>query len=204
LHSAKDGQYLFWLCIFLSLLLIFGFWVQWVSLALVILGVLILKQFQGPYNGGSDRMSYLTLCCLCLIYFAPTLRFKEFILGYLALQLLLSYFISGWFKIVNPNWRNGNVLKDIFLFSNYPVSDNMRAITSFPTFLNLLAWGVISFELIFPFLVLNRNTLFIGLIIASLFHLSLVFLFGLNRFFWAWLAAYPSVLWLQEHLFVNT
>ena len=202
LHSCKDAKLLFYLRIIFSFFLIFDFWVRWVNFALVILAVLILKRFQGPYNGGSDRMSYLILCCLCLINFMPIFKLKEYIFGYLAMQLVLSYCISGWFKFINPDWRNGQALQDIFLFSNYPVDENLRNFANFPIFLTLISWSVMLFELIFPLFLLTKNTLLIGLIVASLFHFGLAILFGLNRFFWAWIAAHPSVIWLQERLFL--
>jgi hypothetical protein len=40
----------------------------------------------------------------------------------------------------------------------------------------------------------------IGLTLAALFHFVNACLFGLNRFFWIWLAAYPSLLWLQQRV----
>ena len=40
-----------------------------------------------------------------------------------------------------------------------------------------------------------------GLVVAGTFHLANACLFGLNRFFWTWLAVYPAILWLQGRLF---
>ena len=39
------------------------------------------------------------------------------------------------------------------------------------------------------------------LAVAATFHLANACLFGLNRFFWTWLAVYPAILWLQDRLF---
>ncbi len=61
--ALRDEQILFMPRILLSILVLLGFQTPWVSLALVILGLFILKRFQGPDNGGSDRMSLLILCC---------------------------------------------------------------------------------------------------------------------------------------------
>ena len=36
--------------------------------------------------------------------------------------------------------------------------------------------------------------------LATLFHLGNALLFGLNRFFWIWLAAYPALLWFQQRV----
>lgn len=185
----------------LSVLLVLGFQTPWVCLALVIVGLLMLWRFQGPYNGGSDRMSLLILCCLCLVQFLPTKLGQELVFGYLALQLVLSYFISGWVKIVNPEWRSGQALQDVFRYSAYPVSDSLRKWADWPRLLFAMSWAVMLFELIFPLTLFNQATLVVGLIIAATFHFSNACFFGLNRFFWIWLAAYPSILWLQFRIF---
>jgi hypothetical protein len=39
--------------------------------------------------------------------------------------------------------------------------------------------------------------LVLALILAAWFHIANACLFGLNRFVWFWVAAYPSILWLQ-------
>jgi hypothetical protein len=64
-----------------------------------------------------------------------------------------------------------------------------------------MSWAVMLFELAFPFTLLTQTTLIIGLAIATTFHFANACLFGLNRFFWIWLAAYPSILWLQYRIF---
>ena len=199
--TVPKGKYLFISRIALSLLLIIGFYTPWVCLTLVILSLWILKRFQGPYNGGSDRMSLLILCCLTCSHWMPTIQWQEHIFGYLALQLVLSYFIAGAVKIVNPEWRTGRALQDVFLFSAYPVSGNLRSWADWPRLMFVMSWAVMLFELLFPLTLLTQTTLIIGLIIAALFHLANACLFGLNRFFWIWLAAYPSIIWLQYRIF---
>jgi hypothetical protein len=201
LSAARDERRLFLSRAALSVLLVIGLQPQWVCLALVMLGMVILKRFQGPYNGGSDRMSLLMLCCLCLVLFIPALQWRECIFGYLAMQVILSYFIAGQVKIINPAWRSGRALQDVFLFSAYPVSESLRRLANWPRLLFLMSWAVILFEILFPLTLATQTTLIIGLMIASLFHFANAVLFGLNRFFWIWLAAYPSILWLQHRVF---
>ena len=77
LKSATNERALFIPRLILSLLLIIGFQTIWVSLLLLLIGLANLIRFQGPYNGGADRMSLLILCCLCLVNFAPTHSFKK-------------------------------------------------------------------------------------------------------------------------------
>jgi hypothetical protein len=69
-----------------------------------------------------------------------------------------------------------------------------------PRLLLAMGWGVMGFELAFPVAFLWRPALVAGLVIAGTFHAANACLFGLNRFFWIWLCAYPSILWLQERI----
>ncbi len=201
LTAAKTEKILFIIRLTLCIMLLCGLQTSWVCLALVIVTLFILYRFQGPYNGGSDRMGILILCCLCLAKFMPTTALKELAFGYLALQLILSYFISGWVKIINPDWRNGQALNDVFRFSAYPASEALRNWANYPRALFTMSWAVMLFEVLFPLSMLTPITLFIGLTIAAAFHFSNACFFGLNRFFWIWIAAYPSLIWLQGRIF---
>jgi hypothetical protein len=196
-HAPRNERRLFMPRFVLSLALTLGYQTPVVCLALLGLGLLILVRYQGPYNGGSDRMSLLVLSCLCLTHFMPNERWQEYIFGYLAAQLVLSYFISGGVKIVNPHWRDGRALQDVFRFSAYPVSEALRSLAERPKLLLVMSWSVMLFEVFFPLALISQFTLIVALVIAAIFHLANACLFGLNRFFWIWLAAYPSILWLQ-------
>jgi len=198
---AYDERIIFLPRLLLATLLIVGFQTNWVSFILLGVGLVILNRFQGPYNGGADRMGLLMLACLCGAHIAPTTQWQEIALGYLAIQLILSYFISGWVKIINPQWRNGQALVDVFHFSSYPVSESLRDWAKSPRLLLIMSWLVIIFELAFPFSMWSTTSLIIALMIAACFHFANACLFGLNRFFWIWLAAYPSIIWFQQRLF---
>lgn len=203
LAASRNERYLFLPRILLSVLLLLGIQTPWVCFGLLATALLILNRFQGPYNGGSDRMGLLILCSLCLVHILPEPRWKENAFGYLALQLVLSYFISGWVKIVNPEWRSGRALQDVFLFSAYPAGENLRSLANHRRLLCAASWSVMLFELLFPLTLMTQATLMAGLAVAAMFHFANACLFGLNRFFWAWIAAYPSILWLQYRIFMG-
>ena len=86
-----------------------------------------------------------------------------------------------------------------------PVSESLRGWAARPRLLQLMSWGVMGFEVLFPLAVLHPLALYTGLAIAAAFHLANAFLFGLNRFFWIWIwiwiCAYPSLIWFQSLLF---
>lgn len=184
----------------LAILLMLGLQPLLVESALLVTALLFVTRYQGPYNGGSDTMTLLVLLCLWLSHLVPTRYWQEIALGYLALQLMLSYFQSGWVKVINAQWRSGAALRQVFALSAYPVSERVRLWAQRPQVLWVMSWGIIIFELIFPLALLNQTILIIALVIAALFHLVNACLFGLNRFFWIWPAAYPVIIWFQARV----
>ena len=187
----------------LSILLLVGFQTIYVEIGLLVIAMILLQRFQGPYNGGSDCMSILVLLCLFLSHIAPTNFWKEIALGYLAFQLMFSYFQSGYIKVINSDWRNGRALQDVFTITAYPVSENIRRWAKSPRLMFIMSWIVILFELLFPLALLHQSLLITTLVVAAIFHLANALLFGLNRFFWIWPAAYPIILWFQARIFAG-
>lgn len=197
---GRRGRRLFLPRAVLSTGLLCGIISPWLLLGLSAHSILILHRFQGPYNGGSDRMGLLILYCLTLAHWLPEGPAQQAALGYLAVQVVMSYFISGKVKIMNPAWRSGQALRDVFQFSAYPVSENLRDFANRPQLLWTASWAVILFEVLFPLSFLNDTVLIGTLVVAALFHIANACLFGLNRFVWFWIAAYPSLIWLQGRL----
>lgn len=185
----------------LAVLLMLGVQPVWVETGLLLLTVLFIKRFNGPYNGGSDTMSILVLLCLWLSHLAPSRFWQEIALGYLAFQLTFSYFQAGYIKVINGDWRSGRALEDVFALTAYPVSEQVRTWAESPRVMWCMSWSVMLFELLFPLALLNAPLLYIALGVAALFHLANACLFGLNRFFWSWPAAYPIIIWFQDRLF---
>lgn len=185
----------------LCLLLVLEVAPPWPLIGLALLSLAILHRFQGPYNGGSDRMGLLALWCLALTQTLPVPQWRELAFGYLGVQLMLSYMISGWVKVINPDWRSGRALRDVFQFSAYPVSENLRSWADRPRMMAVMSWLVMGFELAFPLTLASQPMLIVGLAVAASFHLANAVLFGLNRFFWTWLSVYPAIIWLQARFF---
>jgi hypothetical protein len=57
-----------------------------------------------------------------------------------------------------------------------------------------LGWTVIAWECLFPLAWLDPHLCLGMLACGAVFHAANLWVFGLNRFFWAWLAGYPAVL----------
>lgn len=162
------------------------------------LGLVQLARFRGPYNGGSDKMVLLITTCVMAAHLFPTMA--EVALAYLAVQLVLSYAVSGWVKLRNTEWRDGTALAEVFAFSIYTNSEDLRALGQRPAMMRGASWGVIGFELAVPLALVSQITLCAALGVAALFHLTNALLFGLNRFVWAWIAAFPALIWFQGQI----
>ncbi len=199
-HFRSEKSALFALRLILAGALAGGVAPPWPAVGLVLTSVALLVRFDGPYNGGSDRMTLLVLLCAAAARVAPTRYWQELALGYLAAQLILSYAVSGWVKLVNPAWRSGRALQEVLSFSAYPASEHFRQWAAHPRLLRFVSWGVIGFELALPLAFLTKTTLIVALGIAAAFHFSNACLLGLNRFLWIWLAAYPALWWLHDRL----
>ena len=198
--GPRSEQVLFGLRIPFATLLLAGVAAPMALVALLGLSLAGLRHFQGPYNGGSDRMGLLILACLTGAHLLPTAELQHLAFGYLAVQVVLSYFISGQVKLFNPDWRNGTALRDVFAFSAYPVSEDLRGLARRTDQLRFASWAVIGFEVAFPLALYSQPVLIAALTVAAGFHLSNALLFGLNRFVWIWIAAYPSLFWLQQRM----
>ncbi|MCH2165893.1 MAG: HTTM domain-containing protein [Marinovum sp.] len=172
-----------------------GPWAIW---GLWLTSIMLLWRYDGPYNGGADRMGLLVLTMVSVALAWPA--HAGLAMGYLAVQVTLSYFVSGWVKLRNPNWRDGTALANVFRFSAYPVSDDLRALAHRPGLLFCAGWAVILLEVFFPLAILHRNLLALALGATATFHFVNAVVFGLNRFFWVWLSGYPALFWLQERL----
>ena len=139
------------------------------------------------------------MICLCAAHWIPSQQISEYVFSYLAIQLIASYFIAGVFKALNKDWWNGQAIKDIFLFSSFPANEALRNIAKLPiTGLTITGIITVIFELAFPVALLGGQLIWIVLALALVFHLFTAYFFGFNRFVWAWLAAYPSLLWVAS------
>jgi hypothetical protein len=198
--GSRQDRWLFGGRVVACLGLLSGVFTGGFLIVLCAISLRMLVRFGGPYNGGSDKMSLLILWCLTAAYLLPVRLWQETALAYLGVQVTLSYFISGQIKIVNPAWRSGQALVDVFAFSAYPVSEGLRRLADHKRLMFLMSWAVMLFEVAFPLALLNSTVLIVALVIGASFHLANACLFGLNRFFWIWLAAYPALIWFQGRL----
>ena len=157
--------------------------------------ILVCVRFRGASNGGSDSMSVVLASALSLpVLLGRTPLVIQAALLYIGVQVTLSYVIAGLAKLRQADWRDGRALQHFVVESPYGVPALVGRVIEQRAVSEVLGWSIIAFECLFPLAWLGPRACCAFLICGTLFHASIVLLLGLNRFFWAWIAAYPALL----------
>lgn len=186
-------QVLIWIRIFAALML--PWLLHWTLMTFLLAStVLILLRWRGAFNGGSDFMSLIVISALFVAsLFAESQYVQLGALWYIAVQATASYFLAGWVKIKRQSWRSGRALSDFLRPRALVQSYLLKKIAVNQRLSFLAAWLVLLFELSFPILYWQPNLVMGYLVAGATFHLINIYVFGLNRFFWAWLCTYPAI-----------
>lgn len=170
---------------------------------LFISNLAILIRWRGAFNGGSDFMTLVVLTGLLLAqivsqFAGPQLGWRAGF-WYITIQSITSYFLSGSVKLLRREWRNGSAMT-IFLNAaiHGPLSSNhwLRK----PWLAAMGSWAFIVWECLAPLALLDMRLALAFCLIAACFHFLVFWFFGLNRFFWAWVATFPAIVWCAGQL----
>lgn len=178
-------------------------WLAWqgsnLGLAIFLFGshILMLIRWRGAFNGGSDFMTLVALtgmllACLVQLGADSQLAWRAG-LWYVCLQSITSYFMSGWVKLMQPEWRSGQAMT-IFLNAAIYGPLPLTSVLRHPWVSRLGAWAFISWECAAPLALVRPLVALVFCAIALVFHFLVFWFFGLNRFFWAWMVTFPAIL----------
>lgn len=179
-----------------ALVALLAFWDARAFPAALALQLILLAQLRGPYAGASDAMTLQALIAVSGAVLLP--EFERAFLFYLALQVTLSLFLGGLHKARHRQWWNGEALMRALRLETLDVPGLLRSWTKFPAALRAMGWTVVLFELVFPVVLFTPSLRAPFIALALAFHAFNAYSFGLNRFFWAWVAAYPAILALPH------
>jgi hypothetical protein len=165
---------------------------------LFVMALLLLLRWRGAFNGGSDFMTLVGICGLLLAHVVGT--FTDVTLGweagfwYISLHTVSSYFVSGWVKLLRPEWRSGRALP-LFLDTGIygPLASN--SLYRHPKVALVCSWSFTLWEGFFPVALLDVRLAVLWCTVAALFHFLVFWFLGLNRFFWAWISCFPAVIY---------
>jgi hypothetical protein len=166
------------------------------ALVLFVGTLLLLVRWRGAFNGGSDFMSLVTITGILIAQVVALWADKGLGwavgLSYIAIHTLSSYFVSGWIKLLQPEWRSGRALT---VFLNGGIYGPLAPGSVFrrPKVAMYCSWAFILWEAVFPLGLFNQNGALLFMAIAVVFHFLVFWFFGLNRFFWAWLTNLTAI-----------
>lgn len=192
-----DERWFQWICLFQTLVATFNFWNPNFVLLLVlfITHLSICIRFRGTFNGGSDMMALVVLSGSLIYIHTDKLQVQKLGMIYIAIHTVYSYFKAGVVKVIHRDWITGRALS---VFLGRSVFFDIKKISTLldgKNFISWIAcWGVLIFELAAIVLPFFRSYIWSYAITAILFHFIVFILFGLNRFFWVWLSAWPATL----------
>lgn len=194
---------LVWCCLVLLILNLFGIGRNLVSL-LLYLSINLLYHLNNKFANSGDEMSVLLLLYLSFANtfshfvlfkrtpFSPEKEKVYNLISNLAaysiiINLCLAYFMAGAFKVMDPYWRQG---WGIYYFINddrYSIFAAGGRHVPLPWLASaIVGYGTILTELLFPFLVFEKRTRNIILIICLLMHIgiySFLMIYGMSVIF---------------------
>ncbi len=193
LFSNQSFKWILFLQLSLSFLLI-PTSSPWIVAFLFILHLIVCIRFRGTFNGGSDMMAFVLLTGALIFTSFESPESSRYGFLYIAIHTIYSYFKAGYSKLVQKDWRSGKALTVFLKRSLYPDIQRFSGWLSNQKVLSLVAcWIVIGFEIVIILVPVFPKLISIYFFIALGFHFSVFLMFGLNRFFWIWLAAWPSI-----------
>lgn len=125
---------------------------------------------------------------------------EDLAVSFIAAQLVLSYFVSGFTKLFGPEWRNGTALERVMRTHTYGDARLYSLLRRYPRLGELITHTTVALETAFPFLILGRRTRIPALVAMGGFHIANSKLMGLGRFMLSFLAAYPSLLRVLDEI----
>ncbi|HVY32335.1 MAG TPA: hypothetical protein VHB79_37620 [Polyangiaceae bacterium] len=184
-------------------LLAMGFW--WCAPLLLVSQLAIGARFRGTFNGGSDYMTVVVLSGLSAAAggLNQPLLLKAG-LAYVTVQLVLSYFIAGCVKVSRSEWRRGEALRRLLSSNRYGTPAWISVLVAKPPAARLAAGALLAFECGFPLALVGPRMALPFMACGALFHLGNAAAFGLNRFLFAWVAAYPALLYFSAQLAISS
>lgn len=167
---------------------------------MILLVVNLFLYYRHSYGlDGADQMSLLLIVTLFLCFvFVSNPAIQEIGVFFIALQLSLSYTVSGIAKLVSKKWRNGTAVQGILSTYTYGMNFTRNNLTKNKFLCWVICWMTIIIETFFPLvLFLSPEITLIFLAFGFLFHLSIAIVMGLNDFVWGFSAAYPAFYYLS-------
>ena len=147
-----------------------------------------------------NRFSLVIIGALLLRSLLPTNNVSLAAFWFIALQLCLSYLTAGISKLRNPDWRRGNGFKYVATSNELvPIKKINIFFERHKILTRLINWLIIFFECSFPVILFaGQAVLWCFLIAGIILHIAIAFGLRRGKFFWAWIATYPALIFITQ------
>lgn len=157
------------------------------------------RQFFG--TDGSDQLSFLGNAAAALGRVGGSQRTRQAAADFLALQVTLSYFISGVVKAPGKRWARGTALEGIMATETYGDKGFYDLLQKYPRLGRVVSRGTYILESLMPLAFVNEKVLKSALLMFGGFHLANARTMGLGRFVLPFVSTYPAIIALRKSIF---
>ncbi|MGG8496972.1 hypothetical protein ACQY1Q_11175 [Tenacibaculum sp. TC6] len=117
---------------------------------------------------------------------------------FIGVNTLILYFFTGYNKLLSFKWRTGKALREVMNTKNYGHEKIADFLESNKKISLIISWSIIVIQLSFCLAIFNKTLLIFYITIGFLFHLCNLVVMRLHSFFLAFLASYPSIIFLSS------
>lgn len=165
------------------------------ALLFLITCLLNVRHFQGR-DGADETLSILLFGLMAYFAVDPKLQLRWAGPIFIVAQLSLSYFISGYYKVISKTWRSGKAIKKVVATEIYG-QPSLYFMVKSNAFSYASCWFIILWELSFPLLFfIPQPYSLTWLVLGVIFHLLMAIIMGLNTFMMSFLVSYPLFYYL--------
>lgn len=160
----------------------------------------LVASYRTPlFDENAAVMNLTILAALIVHVWMPNNSFVAHIaLWFVALQACIAYLGAGFAKMFSQPWRHGVHLYHVFASSMQRLPTVAIVLRDYSIVAFVLSWFTILIQIAFPLaLILPTQAAFVIVAATASFHLGVAILMGLPSFFWAFLATYPAVLFVN-------
>jgi hypothetical protein len=172
-------------------------------LALVVGSLFAWNMKRKIANDGADQLMTIILAAVLAgrLWQGVGDGAQEMAAMFIGAQACLAYSVAGIAKIVSPVWRSGAAVSDILTTKGFGCNWLRKVFGWSPWIALVAAWSVMMFETLFPIVaIMDPQGAMIAVMAGTLFHVCNAPIMGLNNFVWAFLATYPSVLFMSHRI----
>jgi hypothetical protein len=187
-----------------ALCCVFNGWDLRYWLVLYCLCTLFFNLRGGMGNNGSDQMTSIVLFLACISTVVNSPLVQKYAVITISVQLSLSYLTAGSVKLTSRAWLSGEAMRSIMHSETFGSQRIYRAFLKSNGLAVMTGIAVICTEILCSAAPWSPPKVCLALLgLAAISHIAIAVTMGLNTFVPAFLAAFPSAMFVSTALWVR-